>query len=540
MISKKAPMRTYGSFWNRFSDLLGKTKVSICRVSRELVRAAPLLLLVGAATANCAQNDPSLAISEKPSLSEEYLLLGDPNRGAGEPWVAVNPRDLNNIVVTAMATLNRLPSGEGPARGDSLRIKELSTPDGSVTDIAVTHDGGKTWSFGTDDFRKTFNTNRCSDSFAGAGADGSLYIGCLAYLARGSVDFNRGCVLGGEPYVASGGSAIARSVDGGRTWGRPIWVHPTHSPQLYPPTVHPVFIDVSPVDRPLFAADAQTGTIFLTGMGAVYSVDPGTFPAPAKGHPQWPPKSVTGWSVFIRASHDQGRTWGLISPSSSPGYPQAGLGFGLSASYGNLIVAYDASSAPGKHCPPCVVFGRSRDDGKTFNYQVLPYSPDPATPPETPVLSLSGVLVAADPSTAGRFAIAFRSGQKLVVAVTEDAGNDWLPLTTVAELPSDVRFGHRAMKFSPSGTLAVMWKNIYPDESFDTWSAASLDHGKTFHTVRVSHARSPVAPADRNNFMLGDDLSSIDVDGKYVYVVWGDNRAGFEGTWFGRVPLSAY
>ena len=40
--------------------------------------------------------------------------------------------------------------------------------------------------------------------------------------------------------------------------------------------------------------------------------------------------------------------------------------------------------------------------------------------------------------------------------------------------------------------------------------------------------------------MMGDDLSSMDIDTKFLYVVWGDNRAGFEGTWFGQVPLTAY
>src|SRR3954451_22187931 len=111
--------------------------------------------------------------------SDEYLLLGTPNRGAGEPMVFVNPKDSNNIIVVAMATLNRLPTGETPLpRGSgpgapgaaggadapgvaggppaanpartALRIKELSTPDGSRTDIAVTYDGGKTWQFSED------------------------------------------------------------------------------------------------------------------------------------------------------------------------------------------------------------------------------------------------------------------------------------------------------------------------------------------------------------------------------------------------------
>ena len=83
-------------------------------------------------------------LAQAPLVSEEYLLLGSPNRGAGEPMVFVNPKDSKNIIVVAMATLHRLPTGETPIipRGTPeatlLRVKELSTPDGSRTDIAVT------------------------------------------------------------------------------------------------------------------------------------------------------------------------------------------------------------------------------------------------------------------------------------------------------------------------------------------------------------------------------------------------------------------
>src|SRR6266567_6318011 len=99
--------------------------------------------------------------------SEEFLLLGSPNRGAGEPIIFVNPKDSNNILVVAMATLNHLPTGESPIpRGQpgtvEIRVKELSTPDGSRTDIAVTRDAGKTWEFSEDNFRKVLDKNRCS------------------------------------------------------------------------------------------------------------------------------------------------------------------------------------------------------------------------------------------------------------------------------------------------------------------------------------------------------------------------------------------
>src|SRR5437764_151366 len=99
--------------------------------------------------------------SEKPR-SEEFLLLGSANRGAGEPIIFVNPKDANNMVVAAMATLNRLPTGETPIPLGSpgateLRVKELSTPDGSRTVIAVTQDAGKTWPFSEDNFGKVSN-----------------------------------------------------------------------------------------------------------------------------------------------------------------------------------------------------------------------------------------------------------------------------------------------------------------------------------------------------------------------------------------------
>jgi hypothetical protein len=108
--------------------------------------------------------------------SDEYLILGDANRGAGEPMIAVNRKDPNNIVIVAMASLHRLPNGEAPdgpipptgpgvgsvAHTMTQRVRELSTQDETVTDIAVSRDGGKTWDFRIDDFRQAFHRNRAS------------------------------------------------------------------------------------------------------------------------------------------------------------------------------------------------------------------------------------------------------------------------------------------------------------------------------------------------------------------------------------------
>jgi len=514
------------------------------------------------AVLGCAALSATLLLSQTASApkSEEYLLLGSPNRGAGEPFVFVNPKDHNNIIVAAMATMNHLPTGESPIpRGQpgatEMRVKELSTPDGSRTDIAVTRDGGKTWDFSEDNFRKVLAKNRCSDSFAGAGPDGTLYVGCLAYLDRGDAGFADGfAAQNGESRNPGGGSAIAWSTDKGKTWSEPKYVHPLKSPQLYPPNVHPVFEQVSPLDRPYFAADAQTGAIFISGSGPAYTVDPATVPRPkvdpslpGKGYTGYPPASVSRSRTFIRASHDQGRTWGTIYPMDSDEYP-GGRG-GFSAAHGHLVVAYAAAKVPESlrtQCP-CMVFGTSRDDGKSFEYSIVPPLPSEGGGGGPG----GGLMLSADPSKEGRYALARQAGQTILVSITEDGGKTWSPPAVAAQAPNGARIGHHAMKYSAKGDLALMWKAMYSgDETvgtnsqrigrFDVWSSLSHDGGHVFTTVRVSHEISPPYILERSNFLFGDDLSSVDVDDQYVHVVWGDNRAGFQGTWYGRVPLSAY
>jgi hypothetical protein len=512
----------------------------------------------------CAVLSASVLLSQPADApkSDEYLILGDPNRGAGEPIVFVNPKDHNNIIVTAMATLNHLPTGESPIPKDhpgsgDLRVKEFSVPDGSRTDIAITRDGGKTWTIGEDNFRKLLKKNRCADSFAGAGPDGTLYMGCLAYINLGAADFDLGWGPDGSPRRRHGSSAIAWSTDKGKTWSNPVTVHPTQpqTPSLYPPNVHPVFEESSPYDRPFFVADASTGTIYISASGAAYTVDPATVPRPkvdpslpGKGYTGQPPASVTRRRTFVRASHDQGRTWGaVIYPMDSDEYPGSRAGF--SAAYGNLAVAYTASKVPrsvNADCP-CTVFGTSRDDGKTFEYKIVPPLPGERAA-EGPG---GGVMLSADPSKEGGYALARQAGQTIQVVVTRDGGRTWSEPVVAARVPEGVRFGHRAMKYSPKGDLALIWKAMYPGGEtygpnsakigrFDVWSSLSRDGGKVFKTVRVSHEVSPPYILERSNFLFGDDLSSVDVDDQYVHVVWGDNRSGFQGTWYGRVPLGAY
>jgi hypothetical protein len=300
------------------------------------------------------------------------------------------------MIVVAMATLNRSPTGEALIRrgnpgSTEMRAKELSTPDGSRTDIAVTRDGGKTWSFSEDNFRKVLDKNRCSDSFAGAGPDGTLYMGCLAYLNRGSAAFADGYdANNGESRNPGGGSAIAWSTGKGKTWSEPkIRPSPSLSSALSAECT-PGIEQLSPLGRPYFAADAQAGTIYVSGSGPAYTVDPATVPRPrvdpslpGKGYTGYRPASVSRSRTIIRASHDQARTWGVIYPMDSDNYP-GGRG-GFSAAHGILVVAYGATKVPAnlnEQCP-CTVLGTSKNDGKTFEYRVVPPLPPISPAPES-------------------------------------------------------------------------------------------------------------------------------------------------------------
>ena len=89
--------------------------------------------------------------------SEEYLLLGDANRGGSEPQIAVSPKDPRNIVVTATAINYDIAAG-------AFR----NVPDATVHLMAVTQDDGKHWKFSQAPDHVPGKVNRGADPAAAA------------------------------------------------------------------------------------------------------------------------------------------------------------------------------------------------------------------------------------------------------------------------------------------------------------------------------------------------------------------------------------
>jgi len=457
---------------------------------------------------------------------EEFLLVGNANRGGGEPVIAISPKDPNTIIVGVMANLNYVdgePLGVGQERVSvAARVKYRNTPGTSITTYAISYDRGRTWRFFDDPFRDYFKMNGTADAFVGTGSDGTLFIGAMNFFPQNASPLMLELEKEPDPGLLYGAIDIASSSDKGKTWTAPSHVMGQATPlEEYGPDVKPHFRGKTPYDRPFLITDLSTGTIYIPGNGT-------------GGDP-------VHRETFIRASKDNGKTWGLVYSYDSPDYPQGGSATKPAAANGVLGLAYVASSVPaatGK-CP-CVVFETSRDEGKTFERHVAQYD----FPVPRGFGGMGNPMLAADPSHPGRYALAMLTdgGAEMQVNVTDDYGKTWKGPVPAGGTPGTT-ISKPDMAYSPKGELAVMWLALSPDQTYSAWSAVSHDGGSVFSApIHVSHAPSPWRGSikNRGNNWDGDDLSSIAVDNDYVHIVWADGRAGFLGAWYARVPLTSY
>lgn len=457
---------------------------------------------------------------------EEFLLIGNAVRGAGEPVIAINPTDPNNIIVGAMANLNHVEGetiGTGRRRVSvESRVKYRNTPGSSISVFGISHDRGRTWTFFDDPFRDYYKMNGTADAYVGASKDGTLFIGAMNFFPQNASPLMLKNETEPDPGLLYGAIDMAYSTDKGKTWSTPAHVMGQATPQdEYGPGVKPVFRGKTPYDRPFFTADNSTGTIYVPGNG--------------KGGD--PPHR----EAFIRASNDNGKSWGLVYTYDSSDYPQGGGRSRPAAANGILGVAYVASSVPspaGK-CP-CLVFGASRDEGATFDRNVVQYNV--AVPKG--FNGMGNPSLAADTSHPGRFAVMSltEGDREIQVFVTDDAGKTWKGPLAAGSVPGTT-ITKPDIGYSPHGDLAVMWLAVKPDGTYTAWSSAERAGATKFSApIQVSQAPSPARASikDRGNNWDGDDLSSIAVDNDFVHIVWADGRAGFLGAWYARVPLSSY
>ena len=421
---------------------------------------------------------------------------------SGEGWVVVNPTNPQSLV----ADWTSFPWGSPAA---------VVTPPGPrpiQCGEAYSTDGGSAWVEATlppfEPDGLPVNAGACVDPTLVVDSTGMLYA-----LSDG------GSLIPGaattSPGVASFCCSFSRSSDGGRTWSAPTqvatFVNEVQS-GLRGGSPDPAF------DRPWLLVDPQTSTLY-----ASLSDD-----------------TLVQRVVF--ASHDHGATWAGPYPLD----PDLQTVWGDVPSAANGVLAagyrvdpnstgYKLSLSPAVTCSQvCAVFETSTNDGKTWQRHVIP-TPQLASASSGPGPGGSGVQVAADPSTTGRYAalVPVSPSSDQVWITTDSGATTWVRALTV-DAPGGATVVKPWIAYGPNGALGVVWRSLHSDKSYDVSAAVSTDGGLTFGSpVELTPAPAP-APASPQGEPGDDCACNLSLNGAYLYTTWGDARTGNLQIWFAR------
>lgn len=345
---------------------------------------------------------------------------------------------------------------------------------------------------------------------------------------------------------------VFRSDDGGRHWSKPV----------------AAFSQIADknrqMDRPFLTIDQSggpnDGTLYMAWETIFY--DPNI--------PQ----------VFVRASHDGGRTWGAVVRVDDPGHPSmwdARL-FPMVGADGTLYVIYDAATfvTPFDWAPqvdkPSLVLATSTDGGKHFTYHWVTRNVPNPSPPDEDEYELTEFIssMATDPLRAGHVAVAWpqlvNGESRILLRSSIDGGKTWtspldatddapgapFPPDTTAGLPYPPGKGnshdHVMLRYLPDGRIVVVWRDrrytggawSKPWDIFArVFSVAGDGSLRPGTTVRVTPASEE--PTTKHRGHMPSEYLGIAPTADGLAVAWDGMRGGvYPDNLYRFIPLSAF
>ncbi len=371
-----------------------QAKVKLGRPALGLRLIPALALSISACGVETTSPDDGPASSSESIL--EVNVSNNPDRGNGQPVVAVNPTDPDNLVLVSI----------------NHRSQTDDAPDRFHCFAAYSTDGGETWSEAPWPYG---DRPMCGDPYLVVDSEGIFYVA-----------FNR---LGCPPGVSEPGTgncdgvpnhlAVASSRDGGRTWSEPVDT--------------PLQVGTTPRLR----LDAATDRIYAVGgfrapspAGVSVSTDKGLTWTPMRALPAQP------FSNQI-AVHD-----GVLTTATSMmivnerQVVSAEAQFWVSTDDGQTFASFPVTNSEGAPpAPPEGVLAPNPANGAEMSTDPVPW-------------------VSADPTQHGRFAIMIPRGDNLEVYLTNDSGKTWTGPNVIAAPGADKPW----IEFGPTGNLGVMWR----------------------------------------------------------------------------------
>jgi hypothetical protein len=429
-----------------------------------------------------------LALNIYVCLAQEVNVnLSNADNFDGEPYLAVNPTNNQNLVVAWMG------------------VNVNASPVEVAVTVRSSFDGGNTWS------------NKIALPHNGTGftsADISMAFDKNGLLYLSFIDWNTLAVKGGD--------FITRSRDGGLTWDSASEVTNVDENLLK-----------DPIDRPWLVADNSNtnnfGTLYITSKPAPF------IPPPNRN--------------YYKVSTDSGHTWTALANVDGGNYLvgsliQAPMAAPATTVNGNFCAVYPSYVAS-QNIYPAFYLATSNNKGQTLAYStVIVY------PPQTLDSNLkSGYKLAADPIDSNNMALFLVSGQNgdadIMALHTTNGGQSWSAAVRVND--DSIHNGKDQdmvwCAYNEQGNLAAAWRDRRNADATGFWGAGydfyyalSSDNGQTFSSNQK--LTSTFVAFDSVIARAGNDFMSCAYVGDTLYSVWGDTRTGALNIFFTKTTAS--
>lgn len=400
----------------------------------------------------------------------------------GEPFLMVNPTNAKHIIVAWM----------GFSFGNNIVIKTRTSTD-----------AGLTWSAATNLPHAT-NGNTSADPSMDFDANGNLY---LCY-----VDFNQA--------TSSGAVLVAKSTNGGLSWGTPVEALNANADGTK-----------LPIDRPWMVIDKSTGptsgTIYITTKPAPW------IPAPNRAYLVTSTNGGTVWQPWKYIDGTNNLIGNFIAaPMAAPTVSASGVFY---AAYPSFVFTQNTL--------PQIILASSTDGGNTLNYQ----SVINVVSNNNDTLPKKGFSLISNPANANHLLMVYVNDNfgdlDVFIAETFDAGATW---TTPIRVNDDPLSNNRIQDlvwadFDADGDLVVAWRDRRnaSDTTYTTSSeiyAAVRWNGNALFSPNFMLTDSSIS---YNTILAqnGNDFMGVAIANDTLYSAWGDPRNGFLNVWFQRKDL---
>ncbi len=380
-----------------------------------------------------------------------------------EPWIAVNPRDLNNLV--GVWQQDRWSNGGAK---------------GLVT--GVSFDGGRTWA------RRTAAFTRCTGGNSGNGGDYERASDPWVTMSPDGIAYQSSLSFNGQVLASGSSSAIlvSRSADGGGTWSSPATLIR---------------------DGSGFFNDKDSITADPTDARYVYAV--------------WDRLNAAGTGpAYMARTIDAGASWEAARPVYDPGPASQTLNNQIAVLSDGTLVLFctQFDTGPGNKVSAWLAVIRSKDKGITWSAPVMvspvqalgTQDPDVGTPIRDGA-NLGAIAVGPGGVLAvvwqdARFSAGLRDG--IAFSRSNDGGLTWSNAARINRDPSVQAF-EPSVAIRADGTFGVAYFDMRSNTSdpadlpVDYWIARSTD-GITWRESRVAGPFNLALAPNAGGLFLGD------------------------------------